>query len=225
VRVRKALSMAVDREELVRRVLKAGDVATSGFVPPMAGFRTARGNGFDPEQARRLLAQAGYPGGRGFPRFTFTYNTSARHKLICEWVQQQWLSILGIHMELHNLEWNTFLDTKQKTHDFQLARAGWVADYPDPGNYLDMFKSGAGNNDGGYANPRYDALLARAATMPAGAARNRLLEQAEDLLVTRDQAVLPIFFYVTRFVLDDRKWGGIHLNTIDIHHPRWWCPK
>jgi oligopeptide transport system substrate-binding protein len=134
-------------------VLKAGDVATSGFVPPMAGFRTARGNGFDPDQARRLLAQAGYPGGKGFPAFTFTYNTSARHKLICEWVQQAWQSILGIHMELHNLEWNTFLDTRQKTHDFQLARAGWVADYPDPGNYLDMFKSKAGNNDGRYSQP------------------------------------------------------------------------
>jgi len=225
VRVRKALSMAVDREELVRRVLKAGDVATSGFVPPMAGFRTTRGNGFDPVQARRLLAQAGYPGGKGFPTFTFTYNTSARHKLICEWVQQAWESILGIHMELHNLEWNTFLDTRQKTHDFQLARAGWVADYPDPGNYLDMFKSKAGNNDGSYANPRYDGLLARAATMAAGDARNRLLEQAEDLLVTQDQAVIPFFFYVTRFVLDDRKWDGIFLNTIDIHHPRWWGPK
>ena len=225
VRVRKALSMAVDREELVKRVLKAGDAATSGFVPAMGGFRTAQGNGYDPVQARRLLAEAGYPGGRGFPSFTFTYNTSARHKLICEWVQQQWQNVLGIHMELHNLEWNTFLDTKQKTHDFQLARAGWVADYPDPSNYLDMFKTGAGNNDGLYSNPRYDALLARAATMPAGAARDRVLEQAEAILITRDQAVIPFFFYVTRFVLDQRKWGGIELNTIDIHHPRWWYRK
>jgi oligopeptide transport system substrate-binding protein len=225
VRVRKALSMAVNREELVRQVLKAGDVATAGFVPPMGGFATTRGNGFDPDQARRLLAQAGYPGGRGFPKITFTYNTSARHKLVCEWVQQQWQSILGIDMDLHNLEWNTFLDTKQKTHDFQIARAGWVADYLDPSNYLDMFKSRAGNNDGLYSNKRYDALLGRAATMPAGPARNQVLEQAEDILVTQDQAVIPFFFYVTRFILDDRKWGGICLNTIDIHQPRWWYPK
>jgi oligopeptide transport system substrate-binding protein len=225
VRVRKALSMAVDRDELVRKVLKAGDVPTAGFVPAMGGFRTARGNGFDLDRARRLLAQAGYPGGRGFPTITVTYNTSARHKLICEWVQQAWKTNLGINVELHNLEWNTFLDTKQKTHDFQLARAGWVADYPDPSNYLDMFKTGAGNNDGRYSNPRYDALLARAATMLPGAARDQVLEEAETILVTQDQAVLPFFFYVTRYVLDDRKWGGIHLNAIDIHHPRWWYQK
>jgi oligopeptide transport system substrate-binding protein len=225
VRVRKALSMAVDRDELVRRVLKAGDVATAGFVPAMGGFRTAHGNGFDLEQAKRLLAQAGYPGGRGFPRITITYNTSARHKLICEWLQQAWRSTLGIEVELHNLEWNTFLDTKQKTHDFQLARSGWVADYPDPSNYLDMFKTGAGNNDGLYSNPRYDHLLARAATLLPGPARDQVLEEAEQILVTEDQAVLPCFFYVTRFVLDDRKWGGIHLNAIDIHQPRWWHRK
>ena len=103
VRVRKSLSMAVDRDELTRRVLKAGDIPSAGFVPAMGGYRTTRGNGFDPDRARALLAQAGYPGGRGFPRITITYNTSARHKLICEWVQQAWKTILGVDVELHNL--------------------------------------------------------------------------------------------------------------------------
>jgi len=225
VRVRKALAMAVDREELTSQVLKEGDVPTAGFVPPMGGFTTTRGNGYDPEQARRLLAQAGYPGGRGFPRFTVVYNTSARHKTVCEWLQQNWKTVLGIRAELQNQEWNTYLDTRHNTHDFHLVRAGWQADYPDPSNYLGMFRSGAAINDAQYANPRYDALLDQAERMPAGAARNRVLEQAEDLLVTQDQVILPCFFFMNKYLLDDRRWGGIHPNTIGIHPPRWWYRK
>jgi oligopeptide transport system substrate-binding protein len=225
VRVRKALAMALDRRELAEQVLKSGEVPTAGFVPAMAGFRTAKGNDFDLDQARRLLAQAGYPGGRGFPRFTLIYNTSARHQTICEWAQQAWKSALGLDVELRNMEWNTFLDTKQKTHEFQVARAGWLADYPDPSNYLDLFKTRAGNNDGLYANPKYDQLLARASAMPPGDVRNRTLEQAESILVDQDQALIPLFFYVNKYLLDDRKWGGIHANAIDIHHPRWWYAR
>jgi oligopeptide transport system substrate-binding protein len=225
VRVRKALAMALDRRELTDQVLKAGDVPSAGLVPALGGFRTTRGNRFDPERARQLLAEAGYPGGRGFPPLTVIYNTSARHKTIGEWAQNAWRKILGIHVELQNLEWNTYLETRQKTHDFQLARAGWLADYPDPSNYLDMFVAGAGNNDAQYANREYDALLARAQVLPAGAGRDRVLEQAEALLVDRDQAVIPLFFYANKFLLDDRKWGGLLPNAIDIHHPRWWHPK
>jgi len=225
VRVRKALSMALNRQELVSKVLKAGDIPSAGLVPAMNGFTTARGNGFNLDQARKLLAQAGYPGGRGFPKFTVIYNTSSRHKMVCEWMQQAWKANLGIDVELQNLEWNTFLDTKQKTHDFQLARAAWVADYPDPSNYLDMFKTQAGNNNGLYSNKAYDRLVSQASLMPPGEARNQVLQRAEQLLVTQDQAVMPIFFTVNKFLLNDQKWGGLTPNTIDIHHPRWWYPK
>jgi len=224
-RVRKALSMAIDRRQLAEEVLKTGDVPTAGLVPSMGGFVTAKGNGFDPDQARRLLAQAGYPGGRGFPRFTVIYNTGARNKTVCEWLQETWKRTLGIRAELQNLEWNTYLDVRQKSHDFQLVRAGWLADYPDPSNYLDMFRTGGGNNDAQYANPRYDALLDRAATMPTGPDRNRVLEQAEGLLVTQDQAITPLLFAMNGYLLDDRRWGGIFPNAIDIHHPRWWFAR
>jgi oligopeptide transport system substrate-binding protein len=225
VRVRKALGMALDRRQLTERVLKAGDAANAGFVPAMGGYRTARGNGFDPGRARELLAEAGYPGGRGFPRITHIYNTNARHKTIGEWAQQSWKSILGIDVELQNLEWNTYLETRQKTHEFDLARAGWLADYPDPSDYLGMFVTGAGNNDAHYSNRAFDALLASAATLPAGPGRDQVLEQAEALLIDQDQALIPLFFYANKFLLDDRKWGGIHANVIDIHHPRWWRPR
>jgi oligopeptide transport system substrate-binding protein len=217
VKVRKALSEAVNRQELVDQVLKAGDVASAGLVPAMGGFLTAKGNVYNVEDAKKLLAAAGFPGGKDFPKVTLIYNTSARHKMVCEWVQQQWKNNLGIEVELQNLEWNTFLDTRQKTHDFSVTRAGWLADYMDPGNYLDMFKTGAGNNDGLYTNTKYDALLAKAATLSAGDARNKVLQQAEDILITQDQAVIPFFFYSNKQLIDGSKWTGVYANAMDIH--------
>ncbi|HOX32441.1 MAG TPA: peptide ABC transporter substrate-binding protein [Spirochaetales bacterium] len=222
VRVRKAFSMAINRQELTEKVLKAGDVPTAGLVPPMGGFVTAKGNGYNPEEAKKLLAAAGFPGGKDFPKFVLIYNTSARHKMIAEWVQQQWKTTLGIDVELQNLEWNTFLDTRSKTHDFSVTRAGWQADYLDPGNYLEMFLTAKtpdnwGNNDGMYSNKKYDSLMAQAAQMPAGAKRNAVMQQAEDILVTQDQAVAPFFFYVNQNLIDLTKWGGWYKTTMDVH--------
>ncbi len=225
VRVRKAFSMAVNRQDLVEKVLKAGDVASAGLVPAIQAYVTTRGNGFDVAGAKKLLAQAGFPEGHGFPKVPLIYNTSARHKMICEYIQQSLKANLGVEIELHNLEWNTFLDTRQKTHDFLLARAGWLADYPDACNYLDMFRSGAGNNDGRYANPKYDALLVKAAKMAGGDARNKILEQAENILITQDQAVAPWFFYVNKSLVNQQKWGGIEANAMDIHPSRWFYKR
>ena len=220
VRVRKALAMAVNRQDLVDKVLKSGDIASAGLVPAIQGYQTAKGNAFNVAEARKLLAQAGFPNGQGFPKVPLIYNTSGRHKLICEYVQQAWKSNLGIDVELHNLEWGTFLDTRQKTHDFLIARAGWLADYPDAGNYLDMFRTRAGNNDGLYSNAKFDALMEKASRMAGGEARNKVMEEAEDILVTRDQAVSPWFFYVNKSLLSP-KWTGIFPNAMDIHPSRW----
>ena len=225
VRVRKALSMALNRQELVDKVLKAGDVPSAGLIPPMGTFKTTTGNGFNLDGAKKLLAQAGFPDGKGFPKFPLIYNTSQRHKTICEWLQQSWKKNLGIDVELQNLEWNTFLETRQKTHDFKVARAGWQADYPDPSNYLDMFKTAAGNNDGLYSNKKYDDLEAKASMMPAGPARDKVMMAAENILVTQDQAIIPVFFYVNSSLFNDAKWGGLFPNSIDIHQPRWWFKK
>jgi oligopeptide transport system substrate-binding protein len=225
VRVRKALAMAVNRQDLVDHVLKAGDVATAGLVPAIQGYVTAKGNSFNLVEAKKLLAQAGFPGGKGFPKVPLIYNTSARHKMICEYIQQAWKTNLGIDVELHNLEWNTFLDTRQKTHDFLIARAGWLADYPDAGNYLDMFKTGAGNNDGRYSNKKYDALMDKASKMAGGEARNKVMEQAEAILIDQDEAISPWFFYVNKSLVNQQKWGGIYANAVDIHPTKWIVKK
>jgi oligopeptide transport system substrate-binding protein len=224
-RVRKAFSEAVDRNAIVNDVLKGGDIASAGLVPAMAGFVTAKGNEFNVENAKKLLAEAGYPNGKGFPKVTLIYNTNARHKTIAEYIQQAWKANLGINVQLQNLEWATFLDTRQKTHDFQIARAGWLADYLDPGNYLDMFKTGSGNNDGFYSNPKYDELLAKASTLAAGDERNKMLEQAEDILITQDQAVSPFFFYANKSLIDLNKWTGVYSNAMDIHPTKWIAKK
>jgi oligopeptide transport system substrate-binding protein len=217
VRVRKAISLALNRKELTEQVLKAGDVATAGLVPPMAGYKTAMGNEFNLEEAKKLLAEAGFPNGKGFPKVTVIYNTSARHKMIGEWFQQQMKTNLGINFELQNLEWNTFLDTRSKTHDFALARAGWQADYQDPGNYLEMFLTGGGNNDGLYSDKEYDDLMAQAGRMDGGAARNEIMQKAEAILIDRDQGVIPFFFYVNQDMIDLNKWGGWYATSMNVH--------
>ena len=153
VRVRRALAMALDTEELVDEVTKGSQIATRSIVPPMEGYEPAEGAAFDVAAARRLLAAAGFPGGQGFPKVPILYNTNRGHQIIAEWVQASWKKNLGIDVTLVNQEWKTFLDTRADTHDFYIARAGWVGDYLDPNTFLDMFVIGSGNNDGLYANP------------------------------------------------------------------------
>jgi oligopeptide transport system substrate-binding protein len=218
VRVRKAFSMATDRETLVKQVLKGGQIPTGGLVPKFGTFETAKGNTFNPEQAKKLLAEAGFPGGKGFPKFEVIYNTNANHKKIAEWVQQQWKTVLGVDIELKNLEWATFLDTRQKAHDFFVSRAGWAADFPDPTNYLgELLKTGSGNNDGLYSNKKADALIEKANKMAGGPARDKVLMEAENIMITQDQAFIPFYFYVNQNLIDTTKWGGWYENSMNIH--------
>lgn len=216
VRVRKALSMSVDRTELVEKVLRGGQVPTFAVVPPFSGYTPAKGTGYDVAAAKKLLAEAGYPNGEGFPVKTVIYNTNEAHKKIAEWVQQQWKKNLNINVIIENLEWKTFIDTRQK-NDFDIGRAGWQADYQDASNFLELFLTGAGNNDGRYENPEYDALLKKAATMPAGPERQKVLHDAEEIVITQDQAVLPFYLYVSQNMIDLNKWDGWYENAMDVH--------
>ena len=217
VRVRKALTMALDTEELVSKVTKSGEIAAQSMVPVMPGYTPAKGNAFDPVAAKKLLAQAGYPDGKGFPKITVIYNTNPRHKMIAEWVQQKWKTVLGIDIELQNIEWKTFLDVRSNQHDFVITRAGWNGDYQDPNTYLDMFKIGSGNNDGLYANKKYDALVVKATSMPDGPARYKTMHDAEEIMITQDQAVAPLYFYVNLDLIDLTKWTGWYDTPLGFH--------
>jgi oligopeptide transport system substrate-binding protein len=216
VRVRKALSMVVDREALARFVTKAGEIPTSSFVPAMRGYEGVRGLPFDPAAAQKLLAEAGYPGGRGFPRTELTYNTSELHRVITQAVQQMWKEHLGIQVELVNVEWKVYLSQVGKL-DYQIARAGWIGDYPDPNTFLDMWITGGGNNQTGWSVKRYDELIARASCGTVDPReRARLLAEAERILVVDEAPIAPLFTYVNKGMLS-RKVRGWHPNLLDQH--------
>jgi len=215
-RVRKALSMALNRKPLVEQITKGGQIPGYTMVPKMAGYPGIKGNQYDVKAAQKLLADAGYPNGKGFPKLEILYNTHEGHKKIAEYVQQQWKENLGIDVTLINQEWATYLKTKN-AGDFQIARAGWIGDYQDPNTFLDMFITGAEMNGGKYSNKKFDELIKKAATMKPGKDRFAALTQAEEIFITQDQGVLPIYTYTTNQLVDLSKWGGWYNNTMDFH--------
>ena len=216
-RVRKALSMGFDRQELVDSILRGGQIPATALVPPMTNYDPTPGNGYNLDEARRLLAEAGFPGGQGLPTFEIVYNSGVEgHRIISEYLQQAWRNNLGVQTRLANMEWATYLDYRD-TPAMQLARAGWLADYMDPQNFLELLISNTGNNDGKYSDAEFDRLILQAAAMPEGAERMRIMRQAEDIAITRDQALIPIYFYVSQNLIDLSKWEGWYSNPMDTH--------
>ncbi|MDR1837305.1 MAG: peptide ABC transporter substrate-binding protein [Treponema sp.] len=216
-RVRKALSMGFNRQELVDSILRGGQIPSGALVPPMTGYDPTPGNLFNVTEARRLLADAGYPDGQGLPTFEIVYNSGVEgHRIISEYLQQSWRTNLGVQTRLANMEWASYLDYRD-TPSMQLARAGWLADYMDPQNFLELLLSDTGNNDGKYSDAEYDRLILQAASMPDGADRMRLMRQAEDIAITRDQAMIPIYHYVSQNMIDLTKWDGWYPNPMDTH--------
>jgi len=163
-----------------------------------------------------LLSDAGYPNGAGFPTISILYNTNEAHKQIAEFIQQEWRNNLGINVTLENQEWQTYLSNRNQGN-FVVARAGWVGDYTDPNTFLDMFLTDGGMNGGKYSNDVYDLLINESARMGAGSERMKVLRIAEDIMINKDQALMPLFYDVTMNMVDTTKWGGWFTNTRDYH--------
>ncbi|TWU08248.1 peptide ABC transporter substrate-binding protein [Stieleria varia] len=200
VRVRRALSMAVDRTQIVKQVTKAGQQPAFSVVPPgMAGYESAKGLGEDVEKARELLAEAGFPGGRGFPKITLLYNTSETHRPIAEVIQQQWQNNLNVKIELKNMEWGSFTETVQQ-EEYTIARYGWVGDYPDPNTFLDLWTSDSPQSNLNWDNAEYDSLIRQAGVEQNPKARLKILQRAEQILID-DAALIPIYFYTANHLL------------------------
>jgi oligopeptide transport system substrate-binding protein len=167
-RVREALALAIDRETLVREVLRRGELPAQHVVPPgIPGYEPPPSRlGFDPERARRLLAEAGFPGGRGFPELGILFNTLEDHRKIAELVADQLARELGIRVVPYNQEWQSYLATTREG-DYDLARAGWIGDYVDPNSFLDLWLTNGGNNQTGWGDPLYDRWVRAAADVEA----------------------------------------------------------
>lgn len=215
--VRKALSAAIDRERITRKITKAGEDTATAFTPHgITGYTPPDGVGYDPEQARAWLAEAGYADGKDFPRFEILYNKSDLHEKIALEIQDMWKQTLGVNCELKNQEWASYLQTL-KNLDYDVARSSWIGDYVDPNTFLDCFITGGGNNRTGWSVAQYDELIATAGRETDLAKRMRIFEQAEALLVREDPPIAPIYYYAGILFYNAERLQGIHPNVLAEH--------
>ncbi|VYU08465.1 peptide ABC transporter substrate-binding protein [Clostridium tertium] len=218
-KVRKALAISIDRKAIVENVTKSGQVPAYSYVPK--GILNEEGKDFadkeyydankaNVEEAKKLLAEAGYPNGEGLPTLEFMYNTEGDHKLVAQAIQQDWAKI-GVNVELVNQEWKVFLNTRQEGQ-YEIARHGWSGDYVDPMTFLDLWLTGGGNNDAGYSNPEYDALVNQAKAEGDQAKRWELMRQAEDILM-EDMPIIPLYYY-TKVKAAKPEVKGVRVSTL-----------
>ncbi len=177
----------------------------NSFTPPgLKDYQPPAGLGYDPVQARALLAAAGFPGGKGFPRLSILYNSSEQNEQIATEIQAIWKENLGIEVGLRKQEWKVYLNSLTSL-DYDIGRSSWVGDYRDPVTFLDCMTTGNGNNRTGWSSKDYDALLDQARREPDPARRLGLLRAAETILVERELPVLPIYGYVGISIYDPAK--------------------
>jgi oligopeptide transport system substrate-binding protein len=225
VRVREALAMAVERDAITDKILRTGEIPAYNLVPPNTGTY-----GEPPqvewadmpyeqrvEQAKALLAEAGF--GPDNPlKFTLRYNISENHKKIAIAIAAMWKQ-LGVQAELFNTEVKVHYNDLQ-SHDFQVARAGWFADYNDPENFLTLLRTSTGPmNYGQYSNEEYDRLMAESDVTTDEEARNELMRQAEALMLT-ELPLIPIYHYVDKNLVSPKVQGWVD-NAKNTHRTRW----
>lgn len=203
--VRKALSLAIDRDYVANVIMQGTYSPAYNFMGP--GIADLSGEFFDNanggstyisddfeanlEEAKALLAEAGYPDGEGFPVITYSTNDTGYHVAVAEYLQQAYAE-LGITLNVETVEWASFTPLR-RAGDYEMSRNGWVMDYNDPSNMLELFYSTNGNNDGKYNNPAFDAAIDAAKTADS-AAHYEALHQAEDIMM-EDAACIPVAYY------------------------------
>ncbi|GAA0135903.1 oligopeptide ABC transporter substrate-binding protein OppA [Paenibacillus sp. YSY-4.3] len=202
-KIRKAFAMAIDRQIIVDKVTLGGQIPAFGFVPPgIKGindeFRAENKDDFfteNVEEAKKLLEEGMQEEGyTKLPEITLTYNSSEGHKKIALAVADMWKQNLGVDVKTENQEWGVFIENRQNLN-YQIARAGWSADYNDPMTFIDMWTSNSGNNDIGFKNEEYDKLVAEAKATEDNEKRNENFKKAEEILVKDNMAIMPVYYY------------------------------
>ena len=216
-RVRKAFSLVIDKRELVEKITRAGEVPAGSLVPPgTAGYEPPAGLQRDPGQARRLLAEAGYEGGRGFPLVNYLYSEGELNESLAVELQGMFRRELGVTISLLRQEWKVSLRSMSSL-DYEMCRASWIGDYNDPNTFLDMFLTDGGNNRTGWSSADYDRMIADAARELDTKKRFDIFRRAESLLVEQEAPICPLYFYVGIQFYDATRLGGIEANLLDEH--------
>lgn len=202
VRVRKALSLSINRQQIIESLLRGGERLATAMVPEgIGGYEPPVRETHHPERARALLAEAGFPGGEGFPVLELLFNTSDNHRKIAEAIQHMWLKELGIEVTLTNKEWMVYLNTTRNMQ-YDIARAGWIGNLY-PYSFLRTLQSFSPNNDTGYNDPLYDELLLRSTHALDRETRHALIRQAEERMLEAEP-IIPIYWYTNVYLIDPR---------------------
>lgn len=224
LRLRKALSMAINREIISEKIAGLGEIPAYGWIPPNVknyGSQSLDFRTMDRDQqiamAKRLYLEAGYSLDHPL-RIELRYNTSENHKKIAIAVAAMWKKVLGVETALVNEEWKVFLKNRKEKEKTQVFRAGWIGDYNDAYTFAELMHSDHGINDTGYKNPEYDSLLAQASIESNPDKRRKLLEEAERLLIS-EHPVIPIYFYVSKSLIKPYV-DGVTGNIMDHHYTK-----
>jgi oligopeptide transport system substrate-binding protein len=221
-RVRKALVMTIDKQRLVDKILQTGEQIASHLVPPgTANCRSPEGLPYDPEAARRLLVEAGFPGGQGLRTIEYLFEAvsgggGSVHAKIGVELQQMWQRELGVKVELRQMEKQVYLSS-QSSLEYDVSRSTWIGDYNDPNTFLDLFRSNNGNNRTGWKNARYDQLMAEASQLTDLNRRAEVLRAAESILVNDETPIGPLYFYSGFNYYHPDRVQGIYGNILDSH--------
>lgn len=223
IRVRRAFALSIDRKTIAKDVMHGVVDPSYTLVPPgVGGYSPPVLLEYNPEKAKQLLAEAGYPDGKGFPKVELLYNTNESHRKIAVAIQQMWNKILNVNVGLTNQEWKVYIDSRNRL-DYDIARAGWIGDYVDPMNFLDLGLSTNGNNRSGYKVPEYDEMILK--TIPSATnkqERHDRFYQAETRIMS-DLPFVPIYNYKTKYLLNPsvKGWnvnylGYYYLKTVSL---------
>lgn len=211
-RVRQALALSLDRGLLCEHILE-GYFPAHSLTPKMGNYEPEQKLTFDPEKARALLADAGYPNGEGFPVYSMLISKAAA-RASAEALQAMWAKHLNIRVNIQNMDWGSYVSAQQSLN-FDMASAGWVGDYLDPTTFLNLWTPGNGNNNTGWSSPDYEVLLREAAQKAEPAERFALFRQAEALLMD-GQPIIPISHYTRNYLLRPEV-KGWHPLLLDNH--------
>nr|AAC46284.1 oligopeptide permease homolog AIII [Borreliella burgdorferi] len=218
-RVREALTLAIDRETLTYKVLNDGTVPTREITPDLKNYNYGKKLAlFDPEKSKKLLADAGYPNGKGFPMLTLKYNTNETHKKIAAFIQNQWKKILNINLMLTNENWPV-LTNSRNTGNFEIIRVGRIGEYLDPHTYFTIFtRENSQLASYGYSNLEFDKLIRESDLEKDPIKRKQLLRKAESIIIEKDFPAAPIYIYSGHYLFRNDKWTGWNPNVSEVYY-------